>query len=224
MILKIKLILLFVIACFTALAQVPSDKFVYLHQVIPNIKLDMRYYSNDNFMGTPVDGYNKPVALFTGEAASVLKMVQVELEKDGLGLKVFDSYRPQKAVNHFIRWATMLGDTLTKKKYYPDVRKTDLFELGYIAERSGHTRGSTLDLTIVSLDSGMELDMGAPWDFFGEISNHGTKLVNKQQQANRDILLKVMKKFGFRPYQNEWWHYTLENEPYPDTYFDFDIE
>ena len=205
-------------------AQVPADKFVYLHKVIPTIKLDMRYFSTDNFMGTRVDGYKRNVALFTHEAATALKKVQFELEKDGMGLKVFDSYRPQKGVNHFIRWAKVLADTLTKQKYYPDVRKADLFDLGYIAERSGHTRGSTLDLTVVKLESGLELDMGAPWDFFGEISHHGTNLINKQQQANRDILSNVMKKFGFRYYPNEWWHYTLENEPFPDTYFNFNIE
>ncbi len=175
-------------------------------------------------MGTRVDGYKNPVALLTREAVTALKKVQENLKKQGHGLKVFDAYRPQKAVDHFIRWANVIEDTLTKSKYYPDVNKKDLFELGYIAEKSGHTRGSTLDLTIIDLATKKELDMGSPWDFFGDISHHGTLLISKQQTANRNMLLQVMKKHGFKPYSNEWWHYTLENEPFPVSYFNFDIQ
>lgn len=200
------------------------EDFVYLKEQIPNIVLDVRYYSTDNFMGRRVEGYRKPVILLTKEATEALKNVQNELNEKGLGLKVFDGYRPQKAVNNFIRWARDLSDTLTKSKYYPDLPKDRLFELGYIAERSGHTRGSTLDLTIVNIQSGEELDMGEHWDFFGEISHHDSPLVGDVATANRNLLRDVMVKHGFSPYANEWWHYTLKDEPYPERYFDFDVE
>jgi zinc D-Ala-D-Ala dipeptidase len=180
--------------------------------------------TSDNFVGSPVDGYNRPVILITHQAAIALRDVHTELNTQGLGLKVFDAYRPQKAVDHFVRWAADPADTVTKSKYYPEVPKNRLFELGYIAERSGHTRGSTVDLTIVNLATGVELDMGSPWDFFGEVSHHDSPLVDEEANANRDLLRNVMIRHGFRPYANEWWHYTLENEPYPETYFDFDVE
>jgi len=162
--------------------------------------------------------------MLSQEASAALKNVQDDLAAKGYGLKVFDAYRPQKAVNHFIRWAKVSSDTLKKRIYYPDLSKSVLFELGYIAERSGHTRGSTLDLTIVYKESGAEVDMGSPWDFFGDISHHGTKKISKEQTANRNILLNTMEKNGFRRYDNEWWHYTLNDEPYPDIYFDFDVK
>ncbi|MDZ7642866.1 MAG: M15 family metallopeptidase [Woeseiaceae bacterium] len=198
--------------------------FVYLGEHIPGIVLDVRYHSSDNFMGTPVDGYERPVILVSEPAAAALAEVQAQLNKRGLGLKVFDAYRPQKAVDHFVRWAADSGDTTMKNRYYPDVPKNRLFELGYIAERSGHTRGSTVDLTIVNLESGEELDMGSPWDFFGEISHHDSPLVDEEATANRELLRGVMVEHGFEPYANEWWHYTLADEPYPDTYFDFDVK
>ncbi len=222
---KTGLFLLFFAGYSASLHSQPEHPdFVYIHEIIPDVQYDIRYFTTDNFMGKRIDGYNNPVALLTGEAATALKKVQAELNNQGLELKVFDAYRPQKAVNHFIRWARVPEDTLTKRKYYPDVDKKDLFERGYIAEKSGHTRGSTLDLTIINLATGQELDMGSPWDFFGEISHQGTDLITEKQTSNRNLLLEVMKKHGFRPYANEWWHYTLENEPYPDTYFDFDIQ
>jgi D-alanyl-D-alanine dipeptidase len=202
----------------------PKQGFVYIHESIPNVVLDVRYFSTDNFMGTRVDGYRKAVALLSEQAAGALSGVQKDLNRQGLGLKVFDAYRPQKAVNHFMRWAKDPADTLTKSKYYPDLPKDRLFELGYIAEKSGHTRGSTLDLTVVNLETGEELDMGSSWDFFGEISHHDSPLVNEEATANRDLLRTVMVKHGFKPYANEWWHYTLENEPFPERYFDFDVE
>jgi len=222
---KKSLILLFVAGyCSLIYGQHRDLDFEYIHEVIPGIQYDIRYYKTDNFMGTQVDGYKNPVALLTREAVTALKKVQENLKKQGHGLKVFDAYRPQKAVDHFIRWANVIEDTLTKSKYYPDVNKKDLFELGYIAEKSGHTRGSTLDLTIIDLATKKELDMDSPWDFFGDISHHGTLLISKQQTANRNMLLQVMKKHGFKPYSNEWWHYTLENEPFPVSYFNFDIQ
>ena len=218
--------LLFVQACSSAAidSKDARQNFVYLHEFIPGIELDVRYTANDNFVGSPVDGYNRPVILITHQAAAALRDVHAELDEQRLGLKVFDAYRPQKAVDHFVRWAADPADTVTKSKYYPEVPKSRLFELGYIAEKSGHTRGSTVDLTIVVLATGVELDMGSPWDFFGEISHHDSPLVDAEANINRDLLRNVMIKHGFRPYANEWWHYTLENEPYPETYFDFDVE
>jgi len=198
--------------------------FSYVKESIPNIILDLRYYSSDNFMGVQVDGYKMSVLLLSTEATKALAKVQEELNDQGLGLMVFDAYRPQKAVDHFVRWAEDPSDTLTKRKYYPDLPKDRLFELGYISARSGHTRGSTLDLTIADLASGNELDMGSPWDFFGEISHHDSPLVDEVATANRNLLKNVMVKYGFRPYANEWWHYTLEEEPFEETYFDFDIK
>jgi len=198
--------------------------FVYLHEFMPGIELDVRYHSTDNFVGTRVDGYNRPVILISRPAAIALRGVHETLSEQGLGLKVFDAYRPQKAVDHFVRWAADPADTLTKRKYYPDIPKSRLFELGYIAEKSGHTRGSTVDLTVVNDATGRELDMGSGWDFFGEISHHDSPLVNARATANRELLRDVMVARGFVPYANEWWHYTLADEPYPDTYFDFDVE
>jgi D-alanyl-D-alanine dipeptidase len=200
------------------------QNFVYVREAIPDVVLDIRYFSEDNFMGTRADGYRKATALLTREAASALIEVQKDLHRQGLGLKIFDAYRPQKAVNHFMRWADDPADVLTKQKYYPDLPKDRLFDLGYISRKSGHSRGSTLDLTIVTLETGVELDMGSPWDFFGEISHHDSPLVDDAATANRDLLRSVMIRHGFRPARTEWWHYTLENEPFPETYFDFDIE
>lgn len=210
-------------ACADKHEQVPDRDFVYLGSHIPGIVTDVRYYSDDNFVGTRVDGYERPVILLSRPAADALAEVQADLRERGLGLKVFDAYRPQKAVDHFVRWAEDPGDTRTKARYYPDLPKDRLFELGYIAERSGHTRGSTVDLTIIELDSGEELDMGSGWDFFGEISHHDSPLVGADATANRNLLREVMIHHGFEPYANEWWHYTLDDEPYPETYFDFDV-
>lgn len=204
--------------------QDARQDFVYLQDAIPNIVLDVRYFSNDNFVGARVDGYRDATILLSKPAADALANVQHELNARGLGLKVFDAYRPQKAVDHFVRWSEDPSDTKTKEKYYPDLPKDRLFDLGYIAHKSGHTRGSTLDLTIVELASGQELDMGSSWDFFGDISHHDSTLVDDEATANRDLLRDVMVRNGFLPYANEWWHYTLAGEPYPDTYFDFDVE
>lgn len=200
------------------------EGFTQIHKIIPNVVYDIRYYSSDNFVGARVDGYLKPVAYITKEAAEALKRVQAELNDEGLGLKVFDAYRPQKAVDHFVRWGSVASDTLTKQRYYPEIRKDRVFELGYVARRSGHTRGSTIDLTIVDLETKEELDMGSPWDFFGAISHHDSPLVDSGHTASRNKLRNVMHKHGFKEYANEWWHYTLKDEPYPETYFDFDVK
>ena len=200
------------------------DNFVYVHDVITDVVLDVRYFSADNFVGARVDGYRKPLVLISKTAGQALSEVQTDLREQGLGLKIFDGYRPQKAVDHFVRWAADPEDTLTKSKYYPDLQKDTLFDLGYISAKSGHTRGSTLDLTIINLVSREELDMGSGWDFFGDISHHDSPLVDAQATANRNLLRDVMIKHGFRPAVTEWWHYTLADEPFPYTYFDFDVE
>ncbi len=184
----------------------------------------MRYYGSDNFIGKRIDGYHNPKSFHTKEAAYALNKVQLELNKKGLSLKIFDSYRPQRAVNHFIRWAKVLEDTIMKRQYYPNVKKKDLFDLGYIAERSGHSRGSTVDLTIIELINGAELDMGSSFDFFGRKSHHSYKDITDKQKENRVLLKSIMEKYGFKPYSEEWWHYTLANEPFPDTYFDFPVK
>lgn len=202
----------------------PKSGFIQIHEAIPNVVYDIRYFGTDNFVGAQVDGYKKATAYLSKEAVAALKEVQTALNKEGLGLKIFDAYRPQKAVDHFVRWGKDLDDTLTKAKYYPDFEKARLFELEYIAEKSGHTRGSTVDLTIIDMDNQEELDMGSPWDFFGTISNHDSPQVNPENTANRNKLRNLMKQYGFTEYPQEWWHYTLTDEPYPDTYFDFDVE
>jgi len=204
----------------------PPEGFVQIREAVPGVVVELRYFGADNFVGAPIDGYAADRCYVTTEAARALGRVQHELAHLGLGLKVFDAYRPQRAVDHFVRWAEDLGDTRMKARYYPDVAKEHLFRDGYIAAKSGHSRGSTVDLTIVSLDSGepVELDMGTPWDFFGPRSWPTSLEVTPQQRANRMLLQALMMKHGFRPLAEEWWHFTLEDEPFPDTYFDFVVE
>jgi D-alanyl-D-alanine dipeptidase len=203
-------------------AQLP-DGFVDLTDAVPSVQTEVRYYSANNFVGSRVDSYIVPKVFITVDAASALGNAQDELAELGLGLKVFDAYRPQGAVDHFVRWAEDLADTSMKEQFYPLVDKENLFRDGYIAARSGHSRGSTVDLTIVDLESGAELDMGTPWDFFDLQSWPSSMEVNAQQRANRMLLRSVMMKNGFGPITTEWWHFTLENEPHPDTYFEFEI-
>lgn len=200
------------------------EGFVYAKDIIKNLRSDLRYYSSNNFIGEPVNGYMKPKCILTKEAAEALKKVQDEFERLGFGLMVFDAYRPQTAVDQFVRWAKDSTDTKMKEKFYPNVNKKDLFEEGYIAEKSGHSRGSTVDLTIVSLRTGHILDLGSPYDLFDKRSWVDYKNITKNQHAIRLMLQRRMGKYGFKPYDKEWWHFTLENEPYPDTYFDFPVE
>lgn len=199
------------------------DGFVDIRWLIPDAVLDIRYFGTNNFVGRPIDGYEAPVCILTLEAALALQRVQKSLEPFGLGIKIFDCYRPQRAVDHFVRWAADPDDTLRKADFYPEVDKSRLFELGYIAERSGHTRGSTVDLTLIDKATGEELDMGSPFDFFGPISWPHNMALTGQQRANRALLRSVMVAHGFKPYEWEWWHFTLVDEPYPDTYFDFPV-
>ena len=200
------------------------EGFVHVHEVIETAQLDIRYYGENNFVGTRIDGYEKPVAILTEEAAAALNKAADSLEEQGYFIMIFDAYRPQRAVDHFIRWAKDLDDVKMKEQFYPEVDKSKLFELGYIAEKSGHSRGSSGDLTLVDIDTIEELDMGSGLVFFGSISNHGTDLITPEQERNRNILRDAMVAAGFKIYPEEWWHYTLEDEPYPDTYFNFPVK
>lgn len=201
-----------------------ADGFVDLADVAPGIRQEVRYFGADNFVGEVISGYRSPTIYLTREAAAALATVQSELVPFGIGLKVFDAYRPQRAVDHFVRWARDLEDQRMKARYYPYVAKADLFAEGYIAARSGHSRGSTIDLTLVDRDTGEELDMGTPWDYFDLASWPDSDQVTTQQQANRLLLRRAMLAAGFQPLTTEWWHFTLLNEPYPDTYFDFPVQ
>ena len=204
-------------------ADSPPAGFVRLGEAVPGVVLDVRYHGADNFVGAPVDGYEAPAAILSEPAADALRRVQAALRARGFGLKVFDAYRPQSAVDHFVRWAADPADRRTKAEYYPDVPKSELFARGYIAEASGHSRGSTVDLTVVRRSDGVELDMGTPFDFFGPESGADHPGLTDAQRANRRLLADAMQAHGFKPYPAEWWHFTLADEPYPETYFDFPV-
>jgi D-alanyl-D-alanine dipeptidase len=209
--------------CFQSFGQLPDD-FAYVSEEIPTIKVALRYISVNNFVGKSIDGYRANVVILSKQATEALKQVQKELLKDSLSLKIYDAYRPQRAVNHFWRWAKDVNDTLMKQQFYPNVKKKNLFKEGYIATRSGHSRGSTIDITLVDLKTNKELDMGTPYDFFGPESWVAYDKINELQKANRNLLQNVMKKHGFRNYPQEWWHFTLIGEPFLNQYFDFVIE
>jgi len=204
----------------------PPPGFVYVDELIPDIVLDLRYYGDDNFVGRRIDGYVRPKGILTTQAAAALKGVQEDLAPFGLGIKVFDAYRPQRAVDDFVRWAEDVTDTRTKDRFYPDVAKKNLFRENYIAARSSHSRGSTVDLTIVvrsGAAAGSELDMGSGFDLFGPRSWPTSLAVSPASRAHRMLLQVLMKKHGFEPYPQEWWHFTLKDEPFPDSYFDFPV-
>ena len=202
---------------------IPSG-FVYLRDIDSTILEELRYFRSDNFIGSTIDGYDSASLVLSRSAAVALSQVQADLKRANKGLKIFDAYRPQKAVDHFVLWAQDPLDTLMKSEFYPNIPKNELFKRGYIATRSGHTRGSTVDLTIVDLHTHKELDMGGPFDFFGVQSHHDHGQLTTEQRSNRAFLKSIMIKHGFRPYAKEWWHYTLNAEPYPNTYFDFNIK
>ena len=197
--------------------------FVSVSEAAPDVILEIRYYSTFNFIGDRIDGYLQPIALLTREAAARLKEAADEMAKKGYRLKVFDAYRPQMAVDHFMRWANDLGDTRMKKHFYPDLDKSVLIPEGYIARRSGHSRGSTVDLTLFDMETQKETDMGSPFDFFGEKSHPHYLGITEKQYQNRMLLREAMVRHGFRPLSEEWWHFTLIGEPYPDTYFTFPV-
>ena len=197
--------------------------FVSVGEAIPDVLLDIRYYSSFNFIGERIDGYEEPAALLTREAAQALKEASREAMEQGFRLKVFDTYRPQKAVDHFVRWAKDPEDIRMKAFFYPDLEKKKIIPQGYIAEHSGHSRGSTVDLTLFDMATQQDVDMGGTFDFFGKLSHPDYSGVSEVQHANRMLLQSLMVKHGFRPLETEWWHFTLENEPWLDTYFTFSV-
>ena len=245
---------LIVVLCFIQFSTSACSKdktpegFVDIQKVIPDVLLDIRYYGPHNFVGQKVDGYLAPKCFLTRQAAEALVKVQKDLAPFSMSLKIYDCYRPQRAVNHFVRWAKEIDNTKTKKEFYPTVDKANLFKNGYIDSKSGHSRGSTVDLTIVSLPAPKQpdyiprdklsecylpaeqrfadntIDMGTGFDCFHELSHTANKNIRELQNNNRQLLKILMEKHGFKNYDLEWWHYTLKNEPYPDTYFDFVIE
>jgi D-alanyl-D-alanine dipeptidase len=197
--------------------------FVDAGSVAPGLLVEARYATSHNFVGAPIEGYERPICYLTRPAAVALALVVKDLEARGLTLKAYDCYRPERAVAHFVRWARNLGDVKMKAEFYPHVDKSTLFRDGYIAARSGHSRGSTVDLTLARRDSGEPLDMGTPFDFFSPRSWPSDRHVSAEAQANRALLAQAMARRGFRPYDKEWWHFTLRHEPYPETYFDFPV-
>ena len=218
---------LFLLAVSSAFAGVdPQDSsgFVKLAEAVPDVILEIRYYSTYNFVGDRINGYEQPVAYLTKEAAEALKKVSDELKTKGYRLKIYDAYRPQRAVLHFAEWAKDLKDTRMKEYFYPEEDKSVLFDKGYIDYKSGHSRGSTLDLTLFDMRTEKEVDMGGTFDYFGLKSHPDYKGVTPRQYENRMILREAMMNHGFKPLAEEWWHFTLKDEPYPDTYFDFPVK
>lgn len=200
-----------------------SSGFVVLTDVVPDAIMEARYYTLYNFIGDRVRGYEEPIVLVTREAANALREVNNELLSMGFTIKVFDAYRPQMAVDHFVEWARDLNDVRMQKYFYPEERKAYLFAHGYIASRSGHSRGSTVDLTLYDLRNQCDVDMGGTFDYFGYRSHPDYPNLTEQQKQNRQLLRSVMLKHGFRGIDTEWWHFTLKNEPYPNQYFNFPV-
>jgi len=200
-----------------------SSDFVLLGDYVPDIVQEIRYYSSYNFVGERIDGYEEPVAILTLEAARALKTVSKELNVQGYRLKIFDAYRPARAVKHFVLWGIEDLDLRMKPFFYPALEKQALFAKGYIASQSSHSRGSTVDLTLLDMRTGKEVDMGSPFDLFSEVSHPDYRGVSAEQYQNRMLLQKAMLRNGFLPIDCEWWHFTLKDEPYPETYFDFPV-
>jgi len=211
------------VAASLADAQERPKDFVNAADMVPGLVVEARYAGYFNFVGKPIDGYEAPLCLLTRPAAEALAKVQASLKPFGFGLKVFDCYRPARAVAEFVRWAEDPEDTRMKPEFYPDLDKSELFPKGYIAEKSGHSRGSTADLTLVTLPAEVEVYMGTGFDFFSERSWPDDPEQPTEARANRLMLSSVMQLHGFKPYPYEWWHFTLADEPYPDTYFDFPV-
>ena len=209
-----------------------SSQFALITDVVPDAILEIRYFSTYNFIGDRIPGYDEPVALLTREAADSLRAVSDDLIKEGYRLKIFDAYRPQCAVDYFMKWAKDLSDTRMKDYFYPELEKPEIIPGGYVAEHSGHTRGSTVDLTLFDMKLEKEVDMGCTFDYFG-VASHPDKQpgqeigayqpINEEQYHNRMILRKAMMRHGFKPLDTEWWHFTLNNEPFPNTYFKFHV-
>lgn len=200
-----------------------SSGFVLLSDFIPSIIQEIRYFSTYNFIGDRIDGYEEPIAILTKEAARALKAVSNEVNVQGYRLKIFDTYRPDTAVKHFVRWGIEDQDVRMKPFFYPNVEKQELFNRGYIARRSSHSRGSTVDLTLLDMSTGKEVDMGSPFDYFGEESHPDYRGITDEQYENRMFLQSAMTRNGFLPIDCEWWHFTLADEPHPDRYFTFPV-
>jgi D-alanyl-D-alanine dipeptidase len=208
---------------FSGCATLQSkEKLVELSQVDPTISQEIRYAGEHNFIGRPIRGYLQPKCYLTREAALALARAQAELRAQSLSLRLYDCYRPQRAVDDFVAWAKDLTDTKMKAEFYPKVDKNNLFRDGYIAEKSGHSRGSTVDLTLIS--AGEPLDMGTPYDFFDPLSHTENPTLSHQQKKNRHLLKSTLEKYGFKNLPEEWWHYTFKPEPFPDRYFDFEVK
>lgn len=197
--------------------------FVLLSDYVPGIIQEIRYHSTYNFIGERINGYEEPCAIVTEEVAWALSELAGELNVQGYRLKIFDAYRPVSAVKHFVLWGVDDLDQRMKPFFYPDQDKEELFEKGYIASRSSHSRGSTVDLTLLDMETGREVDMGSPFDYFSELSHPDSEGITKEQHDNRMFLQKAMMRHGFEPIFCEWWHFTLRDEPYPDTYFEFPV-
>ena len=208
----------------TTVENTDASGFVLVSDIIPDVVLDIRYYTTFNFLGERVDGYEEPVALMTREAAYALKKVSDEAISKGYRLKIFDAYRPQCAVDHFVRWADKIRELAMKEYFYPGIDKKHLFEEGFVALKSGHSRGSTVDLTLLDMATQKDLDVGGTFDYFGSLSwAENTENITQEQASNRKMLRDMMISHGFHPLNEEWWHFTLDNEPYPDTYFTFPV-
>ena len=197
--------------------------FVSVAEAVPDVILEIRYYSSFNFIGERIDGYEEPAALLSREAAEALRKASTELMNKGYRLKIFDAYRPVQAVEHFVRWAKDPDDIRMKEYFYPDLNKEDLIPQGYISPRSSHSRGSTVDLTLFDMKAGRDADLGSPFDLFSPLSHPDCELIGTTQKALRTLLRETMTASGFMPIDEEWWHFTLKDEPYPDTYFTFPV-
>lgn len=232
----------------TSISSLLPTEFVYLHDIDPTILQEVRYAKHHNFIGSPLPGYLHPLIILTLPAALALKAIQAEAKAFGLTLKVYDAYRPQETVDYFIKWAADTSDQRMKEEFYPDIDKKDLFDLGYLGKKSTHTRGSTVDLTLVPLpvpeqpiwtpgdpliDGGLpydqrfadnSLDMGTGFDYFGDLSHPLNPSLSPTIRAHRLLLMSLMDKHGFQGITTEWWHFTLREEPFPDTYFNFPIQ
>ncbi len=236
---------LMIAGCNKETAEENTKWFVTLTDAVPDAILEIRYYGTYNFVGARIDGYEQPTALLTKQAADSLRAVSDDLIKQGYRLKIYDAYRPQKGVDHFVRWAADLPDTKMKKFFYPDLNKDVLFDQEYIMEKSGHTRGSTVDLTLFDMGTEKEVDMGGTFDWFGPESHPDfcgnpetgeytgdnsaspatpKRSITEEQFNNRMILRRAMLSHGFKPLDSEWWHFTLKDEPFPETYFNFPVK
>ena len=203
--------------------DIDYSNFVIINDIIPDIITELRYYSSFNFVGEHIDGYEEPVALLTKEAAEKLKKASDKLDSMEYRIKIWDSYRPQRAVDHFMRWGKNESDAKMKKYFYPDLTKKEVFEKGYVSTRSGHSRGSTLDITLIHKENGTDVDFGSCFDYFGDKAHYNYTEISPEQKKNRELLKKIMEENDFIALPEEWWHFTLKNEPYPNTYFNFPV-